>query len=68
MNADVVQRWHQDFSEDKDGRKIVVEIKGQQSVQDFAKYYAARMHCFQHDMEFCIVHECPVEPLTAYLQ
>lgn len=52
----------------KTGEKFVVEIKGKERKRDLAKYMAAERYCRNHGMEFAIIREKPMEPLSRYIQ
>jgi hypothetical protein len=52
----------------KTGEKFVVEIKGKERPRDLAKYMAAERYCRNHGMEFAIIREKPMEPLSRYIQ
>jgi hypothetical protein len=63
------RNYYPDFLvELKTGEKFVVEIKGRERKVDLAKFRAAERYCRNHGMEFAIIREKPMEPLSRYIQ
>jgi hypothetical protein len=52
----------------KDGTKWIVEVKGEHGEKDKAKFKAAVKYCKQHNYEWTVIFEKPMQPLTEYLQ
>jgi len=62
-------RYYPDFLlEFHDGRKFLVEIKGRTDEKTPFKHMAALRYCEEHDYEWAVIQEKPVEPLSGYLQ
>lgn len=65
-------RWHRYFPDFvvrlKDGRRLLVELKGEERAQDLEKYKAGQNYADMYGMEYMVVREKPMEPLSRYIQ